>query len=325
MTLGPNVHFGGHVAIQPGATVLTQQGYVPAPVAVSTNLPSGGPSGSAREIGGIVFTKSAGTPCKKAGVHIPVHTLDGLEKMQSIAVGQEGEIVVSETGSMKIFSPQYEQLVQRSSSDFSGVSIAIDVNNTIVAIAGPWCVMRLNMQLHTLSKVSQHDIPSLKSLTHAFALALGSQGRLYIAGAKKCHILNEDFTYNAAFAEERQAYAIAVSTSGNVYVPFVGKNILEVFSPDGNPLFQFGGPDRPPVPQMSLLAPMGIALDHHDNVYVGNGMKGVVVFDKEGKFLEPFGKFEQVPAPLYVDHNRHLYVGEKSGRGKKIQIFELEN
>ena len=122
-----------------------------------------------------------------------------------------------------------------------------------------------------------------------------------------------------------------MNSDGLVYLPLQTEQTVQVFSPDGEPLFQFGGPGRDPLPQFSLMVPMSIAIDpNNNNVYVGTGMNCVNVFDKEGKFLEVFGskgtepgEFSGLPQALCIDHNGHIYVGEKSVN--RMQIFKLEN
>ena len=83
----------------------------------------------------------------------------------------------------------------------------------------------------------------------------------------------DDLTYYKVFAEKYKPFSIAVNSSGHVYLPDLTAHTIHVFSSEGEPLFTFGGPGRPPVPQFSLLGPLSIAIDRDDNVYVGVAMK----------------------------------------------------
>ncbi len=329
VNLGPNVVFRGHVAIQPGATVMTHQGPVPSPVAV----PPGGASGQAggsQSQEGIVFAKSASTPCKRAGVNIPVHVIEDIKEPKRIAVGRNGEIVVATSkGKFMVFNEKYEKMIEKEMKELSHCTMVINQDNDIVVLTG-WGFLKLDMELNELAKVTAKESPSLKQLTTSYGMALGVEGRLYIAGVKQAHIINADLTYYKTFAEKCQAFAIAVSSEGHVYLPVLKVNTIRVFSAEGEPLFQFGEPGRSPVPQFSLLGPMALAVDSHDNVYVGVAMKTVNVFDKEGTFLRVFGsqgsepgQFEDVPTVMCIDQRGFLYVGECKPR--RVQIFKLED
>ena len=100
------------------------------------------------------------------------------------------------------------------------------------------------------------DIPELSQLTHPYAAAVGTEGRLYVAGVKVCHIINSNFSKCHTFAEGcGQAFAIAVNTVCNVYVPMQDENTVCVFSPSGDMLFKFGEPDNEPSHKCLSLFP----------------------------------------------------------------------
>lgn len=141
-------------------------------------------------------------------------------------------------------------------------------------------------------------------------------------------MIESDFSRGKIFAEDcGQAFGVAISKSGNVYLPIVSENTVCVFSPDGNPLFRFGGPDRAPLPFLSLQAPISIAIDHHDDVYVGLGLNNIVKFNSEGKFEEEFvtgSRFESMPKPMCTDPNKeHLYVAIDGESG--VLVYSLTN
>ena len=89
-----------------------------------------------------------------------------------------------------------------------------------------------------------------------------------------------------------------------------------------DPLFQFGGPGRNPLPQFSLMAPMSVAIDVSNMVYVGTAMSTITVFhDKIGSKGSKPGQFKRCPAPLCIDDKEKLYVGEHNG--DKVPIFQI--
>lgn len=326
VNIGPGVVFGGHVAIQPGANVLTQHGRVPAPVAVPPSESCGGRGQLSSGGSGVVFAKSAGAPCKQTGVRPPAKLLEGAEPVHSMAVCGNGAMVVSgkESRSVIMYNSELEHLHEF--SDLGNACVAFDDDqNTIVAISVVH-VARLDMELNVVCKFQTDECRGLNALTFPFAVAIGSQGRIYIAGASKSHILNPDFSYYKTFADDCRAFGIAVSSAGNVYLPLQKDNTIRVFSPDGDRLFQFGEPGRAPILHMSLHVPMSIAIDCHDNVYVGTGVQCINKFDREGKFWEVFAtrsNFASIPMPLCVDPTKqHLYTAQQ---GKNtIHVYNLD-
>ena len=62
----------------------------------------------------------------------------------------------------------------------------------------------------------------------------------------------------------------------------------------------------------SFIEVAGVACDSHDNVYVFNrGAHPMIVFDKEGKFLNAWGEGQFVgPHGIFIDHNDHLWLAD---------------
>ena len=58
----------------------------------------------------------------------------------------------------------------------------------------------------------------------------------------------------------------------------------------------------------SFMEVAGVACDSQDRVYVFNrGKYPIIVFDKEGKFLNAWGAGEFVgPLGIFIDHTDHL-------------------
>ena len=330
VNIGKGVVFRSHVVIQPGANVVGHGGNtnVPIPVAVPAASESSTGCGQGGGTTGVVFAKSANIMCKQAGTCEPVRVLETDKKVTSMAVNETGDLVVSGKNILILYNSKHEKQRQQSDRDIAGAHVAFQNKNTIIAITYQ-CIVRLNMELEIVSKVQPHQpkASNLAELTAPFALAIGNQGRLYIAGNKKCHIVDSDLSHCKSFAEDcGQAFGIAVGKSGHVYVPIQKQNTVCVFSCDGDLLFQFGGPDRAPLPHMSLLVPMSIALDHHDNVYVGIGLQSIVKFDRDGNFLGQFAgrvNFEALPSPMCTDPDKQcLYVGILNQN--KIQVYSLQ-
>ena len=278
----------------------------------------------------VVFAKSASAPCKRSGVNSPIHTLECKKEPWSVAVGRNGDIVVStKKDVMYVFNKSYELVAEQRFKDLSNCCVVVDDSNTIIA-AGPSAFAKLDMELNKLRCVLFHERPDLKEqMTFPYAMAVGKEGKLYIAGAKKAYIVDPaDFTLCKCFAEKCLAFGIAVNSIGLVYLSVQKENTVRVFTADGDPIFQFGGPGRSPLPHMTLLCPMTLAIDCKDSVYVATVMKHVNVFDKDGVFLEKYqrsetGQDECMAASLCADDRGRLFVAE--GETRKIYVYELDN
>ncbi|HEY5445355.1 MAG TPA: hypothetical protein VIJ87_12985, partial [Pyrinomonadaceae bacterium] len=77
---------------------------------------------------------------------------------------------------------------------------------------------------------------------------------------------------------------VAIDGSGNIYALGTFNDAVFKFSPEGKYLNKFGGDGDKPG---QFRAPGSIAVDGHGKVYVGD-IKGVQVFDSDGRFLRTF-------------------------------------
>jgi DNA-binding beta-propeller fold protein YncE len=75
-----------------------------------------------------------------------------------------------------------------------------------------------------------------------------------------------------------------------------------------------------------MFRPKGIGLDSEGDLYVVDGLWGVVqVFNREGDLLYYFGNRGtgagefQLPAGLFIDHNDRIFVVDSFNR--RVQVF----
>ena len=278
----------------------------------------------------VIFAKPANSACQRAGANVPVHLIECKKEPNSIAVSRNGDIVLSTTEPvLYVFNKAYELVVEREFDELTYCCVVIDDSNDTIIAASSRGFKKLDMELNVLTTTLVHKNPDLEGLTLPYAMALGKEGQLYIAGVKQCYIINPNFTMRKIFAKKCQSFGISVSSRGYVFLPIQKENTVRVFTPDGDPLYQFGEPGRSPLPQFSLLCPMALTLDRHDNAYVGTGMKCVNVFDKDGKFLRTFsdsgsdpGQYKDLPSTLCISRSGLLFVGEK--KPCRIQVYDLQ-
>lgn len=118
---------------------------------------------------------------------------------------------------------------------------------------------------------------------------------------------------------------IAISDDGDrMYVSDHTQRTVFVYDFAKKTSLKIGGEDKP------LAAPMGVALDAHENVYVvEQAKKGVSVFDREGKFLRFITDASiSRPTGIAIDNTRgKIYVADTShtdNTDHTVKVFDLQ-
>ena len=89
--------------------------------------------------------------------------------------------------------------------------------------------------------------------------------------------------------------AVAVARSGNIYIYDDGNSRIVKVNPGGKFIAEFGGPGSGPGAVQRAGLSASIAVDQHENVYVGDSVSPKVrVFDSKGSFIRSF----RVPFPV---------------------------
>ena len=262
-----------------------------------------------------------------------IHTIVGVEGPYGIAINNNGEIVVSETGGrdrISVYSPSGRKirtirvslgLFGDSSGNLRGLTC--DGDGNIIVCEHRWHSIRkyspegkllLSMgTAHTFSKVW---------FERPFDLAFNTaNNRLYVADTDhhKVKVLNSDFTLHAAFREGGQdkgeflfMRGITCDNAGNVYVADWLNHCIHVFTAEGEFLRSFGrsGTDR--------VWPVGIALDPSNNLVLISDNNCITVFTVEGQFVTSFDCGFK-PNGLAVDNCGVVYVC--NCEGNCVQVF----
>jgi DNA-binding beta-propeller fold protein YncE len=129
--------------------------------------------------------------------------------------------------------------------------------------------------------------------------------------------------YGSRLGETKQAEFMDIR-DGKLYIPDVGNNRINVFSLDGKPLFDFGGPGTEPG---KLNSPEAAKFSHDGKLYVSDLKNDrIQVFDAQGKFLFAFGKSGsgpgelKAPSGLAFDRDDNFYVNELGNN--RVQVFD---
>jgi len=120
--------------------------------------------------------------------------------------------------------------------------------------------------------------------------------------------------------------AMAMDSQGRIYVSDFANHRVQIFSPDGQLLEPQLGTGTAGDSSFELNGPIGIAIDHLDNIYVAEaGNRRINKFDRNfnsltrwGGFGSGNGQFNQ-PSGIAVDANGDVYVLDQ-GTGR-VQVF----
>jgi DNA-binding beta-propeller fold protein YncE len=120
---------------------------------------------------------------------------------------------------------------------------------------------------------------------------------------------------------------VVIDRAGNFYVSEYGENDrIQVFSPEGKWLRQWGGHGREPG---AFLRPRALAIDDDDRLYVADSCNHrIQVFDTQGKLLALWGERGSEPGQmsypydLAIGPDKSLYVCEYGNH--RVQKFSLD-
>jgi len=120
---------------------------------------------------------------------------------------------------------------------------------------------------------------------------------------------------------------VVIDKAGNFYVSEYGENDrIQVFSPDGKWLRQWGGHGYDPG---EFLRPRAMAIDDQDRIYVADSTNNrIQVFDTQGKLLRLWGEAGDAagqlsyPFDLAIGPDKCLYVVEFGNH--RVQKFTLD-
>lgn len=161
-------------------------------------------------------------------------------------------------------------------------------------------------------------------------IAVDENDQVYVADAGNCRIqkLTADGKFLAKWKTTNQPRAIAVDTSGNVYVAEAGaeKGLIEKFTPEGklDKKWEYQGCEykSPGGKVHKYSMPGGITISGK-HVYLGNNSTGSVEkFTGDGKLVKSWGNLRQCCGFLdvAVDEQGNVYVAELGAH--RVQVFD---
>ena len=125
------------------------------------------------------------------------------------------------------------------------------------------------------------------------------------------------------------AHFIRIDASGFVWLPDVGRHIVTKCSPDdGRVLLTLGTADVPGCDANHFFKPTDVACAPNGDIYVadGYGNARIVHFDKDGHFINTWGRLGTAPGCFSISHSivcdslGRVYVADRNNA--RIQVFD---
>ncbi len=192
-------------------------------------------------------------------------------------------------------------------------------------------------------QVIQSVSSGLQPMNHPRQIAMGSDGRLYVAEEfnHRVSVFNADGTFAFAFGSQgtepgqfERPNGIAIGPSGNIYVADTWNYRVQVFTPDGRFLNAWGqrgeyGASAPAQPVDAFWGPRAVAVDSAERVYVADtGNKRIRVYTSQGQFIQDIGSAGSgtgqldEPSGLVISPDGLLYVADTWNR--RVSVFTLD-
>ncbi len=125
-------------------------------------------------------------------------------------------------------------------------------------------------------------------------------------------------------------HGLTLDHQGNVWVTDAGQHVVRKFTPQGQLLLMLGTPGVPGCDERHFNKPTNVAVTPAGEVFVadGYGNARVVHFDKDGKFVNAWGRLGtaagelNLPHCVALDSKGRLYVADRNN--SRVQIFDQE-
>ena len=254
----------------------------------------------------------------------PLRTITGLKGPYRVAVGESGEVVVSEYDSpcISVFSREGKKIRSFGSGgsgieQFEGLrGIDLHGRKIFVADGDNHRIQVFTLEGAFVSSVGQKGDGKLQFST-PHGIAVHPSGKVFIADTfnHRIQVLNTDLSYSHEFGSKGSGPGqfdhpddVAFDSSGNVYVVDRTHHSghVQKFTSDGQFLSSFSSKD--------LKQPISICIDSTDTVYVGEGGAFCVsAFNSEGDFLTSCCHVKKKSWSLQVVLNPYGLAVDKTG------------
>jgi tripartite motif-containing protein 2/3/tripartite motif-containing protein 71 len=285
-----------------------------------------------RHVSGSPFSVAIKSLIEKVGLQIPLTSTACAQRPWGVVVTQNRKVVVTEYDGncISMFSPDMKKL-QSIGSYGSGkgqfncpCGVTVDGDGDIlVADSHNHRIQKFTADGQFVTTVGSRGKDPLQ-----FECPLGitfntTNNKVYVVDVNCVQVLHSDLTFCHTFGRRGTGkgqfnlpWDVACDSTGKVYVTDSRNNRIQVFTAKGKFLR---------VLSQGRAAPVCLAIDTSNRVYVSNESSSISVFSPEGHLVAEFGKEGEGPGEfksvrgLAVDNNGVLYVCDRENN--RIQLF----
>ena len=263
----------------------------------------------------------------------PINIISGVSYPWGVAVGDKGEIAVTEWGDhcVSIFSQTGTKIrtfgsVGSAQGQFNHPrGVTFDSAGNILVVDGDnHRVQKFTAEGKFTTAVGRKDYHSGQmdmEFSYPNGIAINHKDKkVYVCDTSnhRVQILNENLTFSSSFGSSGSGdgqfhypWDVAFDSAGSVYIADGGNHRIQVFTPVGGFLREFG---RKGSSEGELNYPSSVSIDSEDRVYVADKNNHCVsIFNYRGKFVKSFRakgvEFSELSG-IAVDTRGLVYVSD---------------
>ena len=226
-------------------------------------------------------------------------TIHGVQHPYGVAVSNSGEVVVSRSHCISVYSREGKHIRSFGSKGSNkgqfwaphDVAITSD-NHILIADERTHRIQMFTMEGMFVKSVGQEGKGQLQ-FNYPSGIAVHPSGRVFVVDNYRIQVLNSDLSYSHMFGSLGRApgqlnspFGVAINSSGVVYVTEYGNHCVQLFSADGQFISSFGSEGSQ---HGQLYEPLSICVDSTNTVYVTDDNHRVSVYTSSGQFIKCFG------------------------------------
>jgi|GEM_PF-138417 len=169
---------------------------------------------------------------------------------------------------------------------------------------------------------------------HVPGVAVDAQDNVYVftRAVPPVQVYDSNGKFLRAWGEDyiKTAHHLKIDHNGNIWVADIGHHVIMQFTPEGKLLKEIGTRGKAGDDEYHLNQPTDMAITPSGEVFVsdGYGNNRVVHYDRNGKFVNSWGKMGtgpgefSLPHAVALDSKGRLYVADRNN--VRVQVFNQE-